>query len=83
MLMKVSFYHRALDSAQNGVFNETIVMSLQPVRSDRNFKLWQILYKEWDYFGMKKKQSGKQRESTYINPAVIIKEYHSNWPKEQ
>ena len=32
--------------------------------SNRSFKLWRILYKERAYFGMKKKESGEQREST-------------------
>ena len=36
--MKQRFYYRARDSAQDGVLDEKIVMSLQPVRSDRSFK---------------------------------------------
>ena len=67
MLVKQRFYYRARNSTQNGVLGEKIVMSLWPVRSDRNFKPIQILYKEHAYFWMKKKESGKQKESTFTN----------------
>ena len=56
---------------KDGVLGENIVMSLQPVRSDTSFKPWQILYKEFAYFGMKK--SGEQRESTFTNSVTILK----------
>ena len=69
MLVK-RFYFRARDSAQDGVLSEKIVTSLRPVRSDRSFKPWRILYSEHTYFGMKK-ESGEQRESTFTNPETI------------
>ena len=69
-------YYRAHDSAENGVLSKKIVMSLEPVRNDRSFKLRQILHEECSYFGMKKKESGIQRESISTNPATIFKDLH-------
>ena len=37
MFVKLSFYYRAHDSAQNGVHSKKIIMSLWPVRSDGSF----------------------------------------------
>ena len=73
MLVKQRLYYRACDSTQDGIFGKKIVTSLWPVRSDRSFKPWQILYKEHAYFGMMKKESSEQRESTFTNSAMILK----------
>ena len=72
MLMKQRYYYRACDSAQDGVLSKKIVMSLRPVRSDRSYKLRQILNEEHTYFGMRK-ESGKQREPTFTNSVTILK----------
>ena len=77
MLVKLSFYYRARDSTQDGVFRENVVIHLQPVRSNASLKPQQILYKKRVYFGMKKKESGEQRESTSANLVAIFKDYHS------
>ena len=34
------------------------------------------------YLGMKKKESGEQREYTSNNLAASFEDYHSAWPKE-
>ena len=81
MLIKLSFYYRACDSAQNGVHSKGVTMNLRPVKSDGSFKLWYILYKN-GYFGIKKKESDEQRKSTSTNLVEIFKDYHSAWPKE-
>ena len=58
-----NFYYKWCDSKQNDVHNNKIVLSLQPVKSNRSLKLQQILYKNAPtYLGMKKKESGEQRE---------------------
>ena len=72
--MKLSFYYRAHDSANNDVFDKKIVTSLQPVWNDKTFKQRWILYKGHTYLGMK--ESGEQRESTSTNSATIFKDYH-------
>ena len=62
-----------VNSVQIGVLSKRVVMSLCCIRSDRrSFKLWWIIYKECTYFGMKK-ESGKQRESTFTNSVTILK----------
>ena len=64
--------------------NRLIVTTHPPVRNDRSFKPWRILYKERAYFGMKKKESGEQGESTFTNSATILKNIgYFKWPKEQ
>ena len=44
MLVKLRFYYRACDFAQNGVSVEKVTMILQPVKSDVSFEMQQILY---------------------------------------
>ena len=58
-------------------------MIFWPVRNDVNFKPQQILYQKRTYLGVKKKESGNQRESTFTNIASIFEGYLSTWSKEQ
>ena len=74
---KLSIYHRACDSAQNGVVGKKIVMSLWPARSDKSFKYRFYAENVLTYFRMKKKESCEQRESTSTNSVAIFTEYHS------
>ena len=74
MLVKQRFYYRARDSAQDGVLGEDCdEPSACIVRSDRTFNPQRILCQERAYFGMMKKESGEQRESTFTNSAVILR----------
>ena len=55
MLVKQRLYYRARDSAQDGVLAEKIVMSLWPVRSDRNLAVTNFIQRThlfWDEEGV-------------------------------
>ena len=60
MFVKLRFYYRARDSAQNGGLVEKVTMILQPVRSNVSFKPQQILYQKHAYLRVKKKEPGDQ-----------------------
>ena len=82
MLMKQRFYYKARDSAQVGVFAEKNVTSHRPVRSDRSFKPWRILYKERTYFW--DEEGVWQAKVVYFHQLRDdFEEYHSTWPKER
>ena len=53
------------------------MMVLWPVRSDASFKPQQILHQKRAYFGVKKTESGDQRESVFINLVPVFENYHS------
>ena len=82
MFVKLRFYYRARDSAQNGGQVEKVTTILRPVRSNASLKPRQILYQKCVYLRVKK-ESGNQRESIHTNLVAIFEDNHSTGPKEQ
>ena len=72
MFVKRGSNCRARDTEQNGGQLDKFLASGRPVRSDRRRKRRHFLTEKRVILGMKKEESGEQRESTSTKLAVIF-----------